>query len=184
LPLNELRGTNSRETIKRIEIFQLPLTDDPNVDPTLYNFDKTYLKIKIRVSPTLVPEFREQQHTISEVLPKQNLQKKVSIADRTILEFNDYIQELIKNLSIRYSDEFDLELEREDIQSQSNLFIDNTSSNSRRKQFIESIYKTNDFISMKENLLKMVKKLVCFKYEKQGPVMGVTRDTNDQFYSE
>jgi hypothetical protein len=82
LPLAEFRGTNSREFVKRIEIIPLDGTDDPNVDPTVYNWEKTYIKLRIRVSPTLVPEIREAQNRIMDVLPRQIPPKKVSLADR------------------------------------------------------------------------------------------------------
>ena len=82
LPLNELKGTNSREFIKRIDVVQQPMSDDPNVDPTTYGQEKCYIKLRIRVSPTLVPEVKEPANLIYEVLPKQIPQKKVSKADR------------------------------------------------------------------------------------------------------
>jgi hypothetical protein len=74
-------------------------------------------------------------------------------------------------------------LEQEDADAQENLFVSNEGSIRRRKQFIDRVYHSHEFTNMKENLLKIVKKLVQHKFEMTTPVSGVKRDADDQFYS-
>ena len=63
------------------------------------------------------------------------------------------------------------------------MFISNDPSIYRRKHFIEKIYHSSDFESMKGNLYKIVTRLVNYKFGKTNGMQGVTKDANDQFYS-
>lgn len=101
----------------------------------------------------------------------------------TCEKFNEHIQELIFNLSVKYSEDYEADLEQEDADAQENLFVSNEGSIRRRKQFIDRVYHSHEFTNMKENLLKIVKKLVQHKFEMTTSVSGVKRDADDQFYS-
>lgn len=184
VPLHELKELKSREIIKRIPIEQLDMTEDPNVDPTAYNFEQTYIKVRIRVTPSICPEFREKQNSIIDVQPRQVQPKKVGLGQIALEEIHVYFRQLVEELAEKYMDDYSEELEREDEDANNNIFIDTEACVTRRKQFIDKIYHSNNFDRMKSELLKIVKKLVVHKFEKCNTVSGVSRDANDQFYSD
>jgi hypothetical protein len=150
------------------------------------NLEKTYILVKITLSPAITPLILEIQPKASDLIPRPQPVQKDPPSVECVKEFKSDLVIIMESLAMEYANMFGKELNAaQDQKTKNTLTVQKKAEiNKRKEQFLYDFNVSGKYKILKERLKKSIVKICRDKFQKQGSITGITTETKDQFYSE
>ena len=196
LPLNELRKLDAKEVQIRSKLTEKPqpaehvaqvapttTTTIPDTLPMDYDFDNTYIKLKIELNRSFHPEISDYQMKLIDLLPKQPPPKKVSKKELARAAFKSQLQSLLPLIAKEYLACYGHDINEEVTKAGQRIPLDNNASLRRSMEFLSSVQGSYAYNKIKEEILPTIRTLVKHSLNSDTDIVGVSREQSDGVFS-